>query len=66
VVLGESDPIAWRSAWKVILLSRFGGNGAGWDGRLEGMGIHPTKWPNNEKEGFAWYCKDTLVRTQDW
>lgn len=59
-------PLLGEVRGKVILLSRFGGNGAGWEGRLEGMGIHPTKWPNNEKEGFAWSCKDTLVRTQDW
>lgn len=51
---------------KVILFSRFGGDGAGWEGGLEGMGIHPTSWPDSSKEIFSWTCKDVLVRTQDW
>ncbi|KAJ8495569.1 hypothetical protein ONZ45_g12805 [Pleurotus djamor] len=51
---------------KVVLLSRFGGNGDGWEGGLEGLGIHPTTWPDSEKSGFTWNCKDTLVRMHDW
>ena len=51
---------------KAILFSRFGANGAAWEGGLEGMGIHPTNWPDSEKEPFSWACKDVLVRTQDW
>ncbi|TFK72218.1 PLC-like phosphodiesterase [Pluteus cervinus] len=51
---------------KVILFSRFGGNGDGWEDGLEGLGIHPTTWPDSDKDGFSWTCKDTLVRTQDW
>ncbi|KAE9398340.1 PLC-like phosphodiesterase [Gymnopus androsaceus JB14] len=51
---------------KVILLSRFGGNGAEWENGLEGLGIHPTTWPDSEKEGFTWECKDVHVRTHDW
>lgn len=51
---------------KAILFSRFGGDGAGWEGGLEGMGIHPTNWPDSSKEMFTWTCKDVLVRTQDW
>ena len=51
---------------KVIMFSRFGGDGAAWEGRLEGMGIHPTSWPDSAKELFSWTCKDVLVRTQDW
>jgi 1-phosphatidylinositol phosphodiesterase len=51
---------------KVIMFSRFGGDGAAWKGGLEGMGIHPTNWPDSVKEGFSWTCKDVLVRTQDW
>ncbi|KAL5533395.1 hypothetical protein ACEPAF_5171 [Sanghuangporus sanghuang] len=51
---------------KVIMLSRFGGDGSGWENGLEGMGIHPTTWPDSLKEGFQWTCKDTLVRTSDW
>ena len=51
---------------KVIMFSRFGGDGAGWEGGLEGMGIHPTNWPDSANEVFSWTCKDVLVRTQDW
>ncbi|KAI0059056.1 PLC-like phosphodiesterase [Artomyces pyxidatus] len=51
---------------KAIMFSRFGGDGEGWEGRLEGMGIHPTNWPDSEKGIFTWMCKDTLVQTQDW
>ncbi|KAF7353720.1 PLCXc domain-containing protein [Mycena venus] len=50
---------------KVVLFSRFG-NGEGWEGGLNGMGIHPTYWPDSEKGGFTWMCNDTVVRTNDW
>ncbi|PPR00050.1 hypothetical protein CVT24_009006 [Panaeolus cyanescens] len=51
---------------KVIMFSRFGGNGDGWPGGLEGLGIHPTTWPDSAKEGFEWELKGTTVRTHDW
>lgn len=51
---------------KVTMLSRFGGNGAGWENGLEGMGIHPTTWPDSLKSGFSYQLKDTLVRMHDW
>lgn len=51
---------------KIVLFSRFGGNGAGWEGGLEGIGIHPTNWPDSSPEVFYWNCKETLVRTHDW
>ncbi|KAG6813343.1 hypothetical protein H0H92_011891 [Tricholoma furcatifolium] len=51
---------------KVVMFSRFGGNGEGWEGGWEGLGIHPLHWPNSEKSGFTWECKDTHVRTHDW
>ncbi|KAJ3893919.1 PLC-like phosphodiesterase [Lentinula edodes] len=51
---------------KVVLLSRFGGDGAEWEDGLEGMGVHPTIWPDSEKDGFTWECKDVHVRTHDW
>ncbi|KIK54535.1 hypothetical protein GYMLUDRAFT_77051 [Collybiopsis luxurians FD-317 M1] len=51
---------------KVILMSRFGGNGAEWENGLEGLGIHPTTWPDSEKDGFTWECKNVHVRTHDW
>lgn len=59
-------PLLGEVRGKVIMFSRFGGDGAGWEGGLEGMGIHPTAWPNSKKEGFTWSCKDTLVKTHDW
>jgi len=51
---------------KVVLFSRFGGTGEGWEGGLEGMGIHPSTWPDSSKEGFEWMCKDTVVKIHDW
>lgn len=51
---------------KVVMLSRFGGNGDGWEGGLEGLGMHPTTWPDSDKFGFSWQCKNTVVRTHDW
>ncbi|KAF5373112.1 hypothetical protein D9758_001527 [Tetrapyrgos nigripes] len=51
---------------KVVMLSRFGGNGDGWEGGLEGLGIHPTTWPDSEKDAFEWDCKGVTVRTHDW
>jgi len=59
-------PLLGEVRGKVIMLSRFGGDGAGWEGGLEGMGVHPTRWPDSGKEVFEWSCKDTLVKTQDW
>ncbi|KAI0747600.1 PLC-like phosphodiesterase [Daedaleopsis nitida] len=51
---------------KVVMLSRFGGDGTGWENGLEGLGIHPTAWPDSAREGFTWTLKGTLVRTHDW
>jgi 1-phosphatidylinositol phosphodiesterase len=51
---------------KILMFSRFGGDGSGWDRGLEGLGIHPTAWPDSDRNGFSWTCKDTLVQTQDW
>lgn len=51
---------------KVVMFSRFGGNGEDWENGLEGIGMHPTTWPDSEKHGFSWDCKGTLVRTHDW
>ncbi|KAH7927054.1 PLC-like phosphodiesterase [Leucogyrophana mollusca] len=49
---------------KVVMFSRFGGNGQGWDNGA--IGIHPTTWPDSEKDEFTWECQNTIVRTQDW
>lgn len=64
--LANRVPTLGEVRGKAILLSRFGGDGTGWEGGLEGMGIHPTNWPDSSKEMFTWTCKDVLVRTQDW
>ena len=65
-ILDNRIPILGEVRGKVVMFSRFGGNGDGWDNGLEGLGIHPTTWPDSEKNGFTWQCKDTLVRTHDW
>ncbi|KAH9915793.1 PLC-like phosphodiesterase [Epithele typhae] len=51
---------------KIVMLSRFGGDGSGWERGLEGLGIHPTAWPDSAKSGFSWTLKGALVRTHDW
>jgi len=51
---------------KVVLFSRFGGDGSAWPEGLEGIGIHPRWWPDSRKEGFEWDLKGTRVRTHDW
>lgn len=51
---------------KVVLFSRFGGDGSAWPEGLEGIGIHPTTWPDSRKEGFEYDLKGTRVRTHDW
>lgn len=44
----------------------FGGNGAGCEDGLEGMGIHPTTWLDSKQEGFEWRSKGTVVWMHDW
>lgn len=51
---------------KIVMFSRFGDSGDGWDHGLEGLGIHPTTWPDSAKYGFSWVCKNTIVQTHDW
>lgn len=38
---------------KVVFFSRFGGDGDEWEGKLEGLGIHPTNWPDSSMEGWS-------------
>jgi 1-phosphatidylinositol phosphodiesterase len=64
--LDNRVPTLGEARGKVLMFSRFGGNGDGWERGLEGLGMHPTAWPDSEKAGFEWMCKDTLIRTQDW
>lgn len=49
---------------KIVMFSRFSVNGYGWDNA--GIGIHPPIWPDNDRQGFTWNCRETLVRTHDW
>lgn len=49
---------------KVVMFSRFGTDGHGWDNAA--IGIHPSIWPDNDRHGFTWNCQDVLVRTHDW
>jgi 1-phosphatidylinositol phosphodiesterase len=51
---------------KVVLFSRFGGDGSAWPEGLEGIGIHPKAWPDSRKEGFEWDLKGTRIRVHDW
>lgn len=64
--LDNRVPVLGDVRGKVIMFSRFGGDGEGWEGGLEGIGMHPTTWPDSEREGFSWECKNTVVRTHDW
>ncbi|KAG2020875.1 hypothetical protein CC2G_006167 [Coprinopsis cinerea AmutBmut pab1-1] len=51
---------------KVVMFSRFNGDKQNWEGGTQGMGIHPTRWPNSDRNGFVWKLKGTTVRTHDW
>lgn len=51
---------------KIVLFSRFGMSGEGWDGGINIMGIHPPIWPKSRREGFEWTLAKTRVRAQDW
>lgn len=64
--LDNRIPTLGEARGKVVMFSRFGGAGDGWEGGLEGIGVHPTKWPDSAKDGFSWVCKNTTVRTHDW
>lgn len=64
--LEDRIPTLGEVRGKVIMLSRFGGDGSGWEGGLSGLGIHPTTWPDSSQSVFEWTCADTLVRTSDW
>jgi 1-phosphatidylinositol phosphodiesterase len=62
-VLNNHIPRLGEVRGKVVLFSRFGGHGEGWE---DGLGIHPTTWPDSEKSGFEWVCDGVTVRTHDW
>ena len=63
--LEERIPTLGEVRGKGMLLTRFenGDQEGEWK---EGMGIHPTTWPDSRKEGFEWWCAKTKFRTQDW
>ena len=64
--LANRVPALGEVRGKVVMFSRFGGDGNGWKNGLDGMGIHPTTWPDSKKDGFTWECRNTLVQTHDW
>ncbi|KAI0084005.1 PLC-like phosphodiesterase [Irpex rosettiformis] len=64
--LDNTVPTLGQVRGKIVLFSRFGADAESWDGGDEGIGIHPTKWPDSVKEGFTWPCKNTTVRIHDW
>ena len=62
--LGDRIPTLGEVRGKGMLVSRFDRQGEKeW---LEGMGAHPSTWPDSRREGFEWFCAGTRVRTQDW
>ena len=63
--LQNKVPTLGQVRGKIILFSRFG-DGTGWDGGLNGMGIHPTTWPDSPPQTWTWDCGDTTFRCQDW
>lgn len=46
-----------------MLMTRFEATQGTWE---QGLGIHPSTWPDSRQEGFMWDCSGTTVRTQDW
>ncbi|OCF38558.1 hypothetical protein I317_07668 [Kwoniella heveanensis CBS 569] len=67
--LEERIPTLGEVRGKGILLSRFDRSADAEKGDWEweeGMGIHPSRWPDSREEGFEWDCAGTTVRTQDW
>lgn len=61
--LEDRIPTLGEVRGKIVLFSRFGPDGGGWEA---GLGIRPTHWPDSAYDGFEWECDGTLVRTQDW
>lgn len=51
---------------RAVLFSRFGGDGRGWQGGLNGLGIHPPQWPDSREDGFDWWLGETQIKVQDW
>jgi len=62
--LEERIPTLGEVRGRGILLTRFERQDE--DEWPEGMGIHPSTWPDSRREGFEWVCGGTRVRTQDW
>ena len=64
--LDNKIPTLGHVRGKAVMFSRFCADEETWGSGEEGVGIHPTKWPDSRKEGFMWPCKNTIVRTHDW
>lgn len=64
--LEERIPKLGEVRGKGMLMTRFDRDEVP-DGQWpNGMGIHPSRWPDSRVEGFDWNCGETQVRTQDW
>ncbi|KAK8865752.1 hypothetical protein IAR55_000899 [Kwoniella newhampshirensis] len=68
--LKERIPALGEVRGKGMLMTRFDRDGSPVDKMedewAEGMGIHPSTWPDSRRDGFEWDCNGTTVRTQDW
>lgn len=49
--LANRIPTLAECRGKIVLFSRFGGDGSGWEA-IGGMGIHPVGWRDSVREGF--------------
>lgn len=49
--LANRIPSVAEARGKIVLFSRFGGAGKGWEA-LGGMGIHPVGWMDSVRDGF--------------
>ncbi|WVQ85619.1 hypothetical protein IAT38_007785 [Cryptococcus sp. DSM 104549] len=64
--LEERIPLLGEVRGKGMLLTRFDRDKETEGQWPEGMGVHPSRWPDSRREGFDWDCGGTQVRTQDW
>ncbi|WVO13141.1 hypothetical protein L204_100753 [Cryptococcus depauperatus] len=64
--LQERIPRLGEVRGKGILLTRFDRDKDTQGQWPEGMGIHPSTWPDSKREGFVWDCGGTPFRIQDW
>ncbi|OWZ61295.1 hypothetical protein AYX15_06480 [Cryptococcus neoformans] len=64
--LEERIPKLGEVRGKGMLMTRFNRDKDTENQWPDGMGIHPSRWPDSRIGGFDWNCGGTQVRTQDW